>query len=290
MHRFSQSVVAACRQSTPEVLIATGMAPLTGAALRTCAQWGSYASIIRPTIRGTRHFAPFWHLAQSCRNMTRFSRRDARILATSPISAVARCIICPSAMTSGCRARRARFSKGTAPDVLFVGGADRDRVTFMTEFLRTGPARCLSRSLLATLSGDAPICPRSAGARSLVRADCCGQGESVPRAPRQPRRPRHAKLRNRRCRRLHAGRGYGRAPRNLRTGRSGGRLFPHSREAAARAGSLLADPAERARLSEAVRARVSCGAHTYRDRLITILEAASRIRRGRGKPRRDVVR
>jgi spore maturation protein CgeB len=65
--------------------------------------------------------------------------------------------------------------------------------------------------------------------------------------------------------------------------------FRTPREAAARAGSLLANPAERARLSGAVRARVSCGAHTYRDRLVSIIEAVARIRGARKGPSLNAV-
>jgi spore maturation protein CgeB len=50
-------------------------------------------------------------------------------------------------------------------------------------------------------------------------------------------------------------------------------------EAADRARALLADPAERARLSKAVQARVVGGAHTYRDRLRSILEAVTDLRK-----------
>src|SRR6516165_7140478 len=45
--------------------------------------------------------------------------------------------------------------------------------------------------------------------------------------------------------------------------------FRTAREAAERARAVLADPAERARLSAASRARISSGAHTYRDRLVS---------------------
>src|SRR6516165_10680361 len=55
--------------------------------------------------------------------------------------------------------------------------------------------------------------------------------------------------------------------------------FRSVREAAERAHALLADPAERARLSAAVKARIRSGEHTYRDRLATILKAAMQIRR-----------
>ena len=54
--------------------------------------------------------------------------------------------------------------------------------------------------------------------------------------------------------------------------------FRNAREAAERAKGLLADSAERARLSAGVRQKISRGAHTYRDRAVSILEVALRIR------------
>jgi spore maturation protein CgeB len=66
--------------------------------------------------------------------------------------------------------------------------------------------------------------------------------------------------------------------------------FRTPREAAERARLLLADPAERTRLSEAVRERiVSHGAHTYRDRLVTILGAAVRLKLGPAQTTADAA-
>jgi spore maturation protein CgeB len=60
--------------------------------------------------------------------------------------------------------------------------------------------------------------------------------------------------------------------------------FRDPREAGDRAGALLATPAERARLSREVRARISGGANTYRDRLLSILRLAlgEPLQRGAG--------
>jgi spore maturation protein CgeB len=51
--------------------------------------------------------------------------------------------------------------------------------------------------------------------------------------------------------------------------------FQSAREAGERAKTLLTDPAERARLSASVFARVSAGRHTYRDRLLSMLEVTA---------------
>jgi spore maturation protein CgeB len=56
------------------------------------------------------------------------------------------------------------------------------------------------------------------------------------------------------------------------------RFFSTPQEAAARAKFLLADPSERTRLAAAVRARITGAPHTFRDRLITMLEAGMALR------------
>lgn len=44
---------------------------------------------------------------------------------------------------------------GARPEVLFVGGVDRDRAAFMAEFLRTGPAPMTSGgAMIAALPKD----------------------------------------------------------------------------------------------------------------------------------------
>jgi spore maturation protein CgeB len=51
--------------------------------------------------------------------------------------------------------------------------------------------------------------------------------------------------------------------------------FRTPKQAAGLARLLIDDPAERTRLAASVRDRISRGAHTYRDRLCTILEIAA---------------
>src|SRR5205814_2484036 len=61
-------------------------------------------------------------------------------------------------------------------------------------------------------------------------------------------------------------------------------------EAAEHTRVLLANPAERARLSKAVHDRISGGAHTYRDRLRSIVEAVSERQDAKQVSRRGPVR
>jgi spore maturation protein CgeB len=179
---------------------------------------------------------------------------------------------------------RVRALDGPAPDVLFVGGADRERVAFMSEFMRTEPRVALvggywdrfpaMRPYATGLRTPEALCALTAAAK----VNLC----LVRRANRD-----------------------GHVMRSFEIAAVGGCMlaedtdehrelfgpdgeavvyFSTPGEAAERARLLLADPAERARLSAAVRARISHGAHTYRDRLISILEAAPRISRACREP------
>ena len=56
------------------------------------------------------------------------------------------------------------------------------------------------------------------------------------------------------------------------------RFFRNPKEAAERAALLVANPAERARLAAALRARVAIPQNTYGARLVTMLETASALR------------
>jgi spore maturation protein CgeB len=60
--------------------------------------------------------------------------------------------------------------------------------------------------------------------------------------------------------------------------------FRTAREAAERACALLANPAERTRLSAGVQGRIARGGHTYRDRMASILDVANRMRGPHNEP------
>jgi len=186
--------------------------------------------------------------------------------------------------------RRVRALDRPAPDVLFVGGADRDRVSFMTDFLNTGPRVALvgaywerfpaMRPYALGLQPPEVLCALTAEAK----VNLC----LVRRANRD-----------------------GHVMRSFEIAALGGCMlaedtvehreifgpdgeavvyFSTPRAAAERARSLLADPVERARLSAVVRARISRGAHTYRDRLVSIIETATRIGRVHGEPSQSAGR
>jgi hypothetical protein len=289
MHRFSKSVVAGCKQLEPEILIATGSAPLTGAALHTLRAMGivcvnySTDDPWNPALRAS------WHLRVLPQYDAILTTRRANIGSFVDIGC-REVHYLPFGYDEWLFCRRVRALDGPAPDVLFVGGADRERVSFMTDFLNTGPRVALVGgywerfpAMRSYALGLQP--PEVLGALTAeAKVNLC----LVRRANRD-----------------------GHVMRSFEIAALGGCMlaedtaehweifgpdgeavvyFSTPGEAAERAHSLLADPAERARLSAVVRARILRGAHTYRDRLVSILEAASQIRQAYGEPMQNAGR
>jgi spore maturation protein CgeB len=167
------------------------------------------------------------------------------------------------------------------PEVLFVGGADRDRIAFMNEFMGDGPIVSLVggywpkerglRKYALGLKGPAELFALTeAAAVNLIL---------VRRANRD-----------------------GHVMRTFEAGAIGGclavedtlehreifgddgesvRYFRTPSEAAKLCRSLIARPAERMRLSAAVKTRIRKGANTYADRLKSMIAEAEELRRGR---------
>lgn len=277
MRRFSSSVVSGCRLSTSAILIATGAAPLTATALRTLRAMGmvcvnySTDDPWNPALRAR------WHLLVLPEYDAVFTTRRANIANFSDIGC-AEVQYLPFGYDEWLFCPRARPLAELTPDILFVGGADRDRVSFMSEFLRTGPRVALvggywedfpaMRPYVLGRQAPEALCALTAAAK----VNLC----LVRRANRD-----------------------GHVMRSFEIAAVGGCMlaedttehreifgpdgdavvyFRSPGEAAERAQLLLADPAERGRLSAAIRTRISSGAHTYRDRLAAILDAAAQIR------------
>jgi hypothetical protein len=289
MHRFSTSVVAGCRQSEPEILIVTGAAPLTGWALRTLRAMGigcinySTDDPWNPALRAS------WYLRVLPEYDLIFTTRRANIGSFAAIGC-REVHYLPFGYDEWLCRRGARALDRPAPDVLFVGGADRDRVAFMTEFLSSGPQVALvggywerfpaMRPYALGLQPPEVLCALTAEAK----VNLC----LVRRANRDGHVMRSFEI---------AALGgcmlaEDTAEHREIFGRDGEAVvyFSIPREAAERAHALLAEPAERARLSAAVRARISLGAHSYRDRLLSLLGAAARTRRPRNEPRQSAGR
>lgn len=273
---FSAEVVADCARASPALLIATGAAPLTRAALRRLRGIGiacvNYATDDpwNETMR-----AP-WHLRALPEYDVVFTTRSANLDGFRAIG-VAAAHYLPFGYDD--ELFRGPAEKDGAPgvDVLFVGGADRDRIAFITQFLKCGLSLALVGGYWDRVPATRPYAlglqPPEALARltAAARINLC----LVRRANRD-----------------------GHVMRSFEIAALGGCMlaedteehrdifgpdgqavvyFRTPEEAAARARALLADPTERARLSAAVRQRVTAGRHTYRDRLSAILAIADGV-------------
>jgi hypothetical protein len=273
---FSNMVVERCARSTLDFLIATGAAPLTAEALRrlraagiTCVNY-STDDPWNPNLQAS------WYLRALPEYAAVFTTRRANIgdfrnLGCGEVHYL------QFGYDEWLWCRPSYDADGIAPEVLFVGGADRDRVAFMIEFMRGGPA--------IAFVGDYWERYPAMRARSL--------GHRPPDAVRALTKAARINL----CLVRRANRD-GHVMRSFEIAALGGCMltedtmehrdvfgpdgetvvyFRTPAEAAERARALLADPGERVRLSKAVQARILSGAHTYRDRLRYIVDVTTRI-------------
>jgi hypothetical protein len=289
MPRFSESVVSNCRRAQPQALIATGAAPLTGAALRALKAMGIVCVNYSTDDPWNRVLRASWYVRVLPEYDVIFTTRRANIGSFAEIGC-GQVHYLPFGYDEWLVCRRVRPLDGPAPDVLFVGGADRDRAAFAAEFMRTGLRVALVGGYWERFPAMRPYAlglqpPEVLSALTAeAKVNLC----LVRRANRD-----------------------GHVMRSFEIAALGGCMlaedtaehreifgpdgeavvyFGTAQEAAERARSLLANPAERARLSAVVRARISSGAHTYRDRLISILDAAIRIQRAHGGPSQSMGR
>jgi len=274
---FVDSVLARCGEARPETVITTGTAPLTAAALQALRRPGivclNYSTDDPWNPAQTASWfldaLPFYDLILTTR---RANVRDFQRVGCGNVQYL------PFGYDDVLFGDSGGPTQREAHDVLFVGGADDERVAFILEFMAAGPA--------VTLVGDYWKTGRQTRRFAL--------GHRTPDDVRILTAAAKVNL----CLVRRANRD-GHVMRSFEIAALGGCMlaedtaehreifgpdgeavvyFRSAREAAERARVLLANPAERARLSAVVRARISRGAHTYRDRLISILEAATRIR------------
>lgn len=275
--RFSEEVAQACARTPPDVLIALGTASLTRSALQKLRSMNIACMAFSSDDPWNTSLRADWHLAALPAYDIVFTPRRANIEDF-------RALGCAEVryLPFGFDEELFNASSGQmgAPswDVLFVGGADRDRVAFMTEFLGSGLRTALvggywERFPETRASALGFKTPGELGAMTAAaKVNLC----LVRRANRD-----------------------GHVMRSFEIAAAGGCMlaedtvehreifgpegesaiyFRNAREAAERASFLLARPAERARLSSAVRARVGGAENTYRARLATMLEEASALR------------
>ena len=194
------------------------------------------------------------------------------------VSAVGRCITCRLAMMRVYLRPRHTRASFHAHDVLFVGGADPDRVAFMTEFVRHG--------LSVAVAGG--YWERYAAFRAHAL------GIKPPEIIRALTAAAKVNL----CLVRRANRD-GHVMRSFEIAAIGGCMlaedtdehreifgpegeavvyFRNAREAAERTRALLSNSSERKRLAAGLHRRIVGGAHNYVDRLAAMLEIARQIR------------
>ena len=275
LNRFSNELVKACARDKPEILIATGMAPLTESALRTLRQLDivsvnySTDDPWNPAMRSEWHLRalPLYDLVFTPRrsNLDNFRRLGC-----------AKVHYLPFGYDENLFASAAYSSDTPAHDILFVGGADPDRAAFISEFMRYGPP-------VAVVGGyweRYPAFQQLALGTKLPEAICALTAAAkvnlclVRRANRD-----------------------GHVMRSFEIAAVGGCMlaqdtdehreifgpegeavvyFRDAKEAAQRARALLCNSSERKRLAASLHRCILGGAHTYAHRLATMLEVASR--------------
>jgi hypothetical protein len=273
LDRFSNELVETCARAKPNILIATGMAPLTEAALRKLRQWGivsvnySTDDPWNPAVRSK------WHLRALPSYDFVFSPRQSNLNDFRRLGC-AKVHYLSFGYDDSLFSSTEYFGDFHAHDVLFVGGADPDRVAFMTEFVRYGPLVKVAGGYWerypAFRAHALGLKPPSIirGLTAAAKVNLC----LVRRANRDGHVMRSFEI---------AAIGGCMLVEDTEEHRSifgndgdSVRYFRTPEQAATLARFLMDHPAERARLAASVRDRVCRHAHTYRDRLRTMLDIA----------------
>jgi spore maturation protein CgeB len=270
LDRVEAEIIAACATACPDILIATGAAPLTERSLHTLRGLGIFCINYATDDPWNPTQSARWHLrALPAYNMVFTPRRanlnDIRRLGCVDVHYL------PFGYDETLFAPPDGPINAPVHDVLFVGGADRDRVAFMTEFMRLGPSVALVGAYWDRFSG--------------MRHYALGH------KPPETLRDLTAAAKVNLCLVRRANRD-GHVMRSFEIGAAGGCMlaedtdehreifgpegeavvyFRHAEEAAARARALLCDLSERRRLAAGLHRRVVGGAHTYAHRLATML-------------------
>jgi spore maturation protein CgeB len=274
LRRFEQELVAVCAYAKPAILIATGMAPLTEYALRALRRLDvvsvnySTDDPWNPAVRSNWHLRalPFYDLVFSPR---RSNLDDFRRLGCVKVHYL------PFGYDESLFASAANSSDTSVYDILFVGGADADRAAFLTEFMRYGLPVAVAGGYWERYPG--------------FRANALGT------KPPEVIRALTAAAKVNLCL-VRRGNRDGHVMRSFEIAAAGGCMlaqdtdehreifgpegeavgyFRDAKEAAQRARALLCDLPGRERLATRLHRCIAGGAHTYADRLATMLGIAS---------------
>jgi len=270
LDQFSATVAAACDRHPPDLLITTGAGALTVGALQRLRQSGVKLANYSTDDPWNPLLRAGWHLRSLPRYDVIFTPRRANIEDFRRLG-------CGDVryLPFGFDSRHARppeapLALEDAPEVLFVGGADRDRAAFVRAFIGRGMPISLAGGYWERFAG---LRRHAAGVKSpdelraltsAAKVNLC----LVRRANRD-----------------------GHVMRSLEIGAIGGCMlaedtgehrelfgpdgesvayFKTPEDAAERARALIADPAERRRLAAALHARIWSGQHSYLHRLQAI--------------------
>jgi spore maturation protein CgeB len=275
--RVEAELVAAVRETSQAVVITTGLTPVSGKTIASCKDAGAvslHISTDDPWNPG--QFAP-WHLEALVRYDIVFTPRTSNIADFESL---------------GCRDvrflpfgydERLLEETGTDPDgpppkILFVGGADGDRAAFFDAFQAAGG----EASLIGAYWGQRPALSRRwlghLPPRQVVRLTRAAAVNLI--LVRRSNRDGHV-MRSLEAGVIGACLAVERTAEHERIFGVDGeavRYFDSPSQAATLCRELLADTVERERLSAAVGMRIRTGGHSYRDRLTTILAAASGLK------------
>jgi len=273
---FGRSVVDACEEFAPTWLVATGIAPLTASVLARVGALGvARINYLTDDPWNPAHRAS-WFLDALAHYDHVFSPRRAN-LADVRSAGCANATFLPFAYSERMHARAAEADRDEAgADVVFVGGADADRVTALEPLLAAGVDVRLygsywdrvraARRAARGHADPATIRRVTASARiALCLVRRANRDGHVMRSFEIPAigacmlaedTPEHREL-------------FG-APGEAVEYFSGGADLVREVRA------LLGDAAKRARLADAAHRLMTAGGHTYRHRLVTMLGRAGR--------------
>jgi len=276
LHAFSAEVVSRCVRVRPALLIATGAAPLTRTALRRLRGLGVACFNYSTDDPWNKAMRASWHLWALPEYDAVFTTRSANLECFRSIGC-ADVHYLPFAYDDELFSSPGEPHVPPIHDILFVGGADKDRIAFITRFLNLGLSIALVGGYWEQCGTTRPYAlglqPPEALAHltAAARVNLC----LVRRANRDGHVMRSFEI--------AALGGCMLAEDTLEHrqifGPDGQAVvyFRTAEEAAEKARGLLADKNERARLSMAARRCVVTGGHTYSDRLNAMLAVARRV-------------
>jgi len=274
LRQVSAEILCACTQTHPDLLISTGPAPLTRSVVHALRALGI------PCISFSTDdpWNPFqrsnWHLRALPEFDLVFTPRHANLDDLRRLG-------CPDVRYLPFAYDESLLAPPEVPvevrsfDVLFAGGADNERAEFMQAFMRAGTSVALCGAYWERYPATRPHALGQKGYQELRQLTAAAKVNLclVRRANRDGHVMRSFEI---------AAIGACMLVEDTEDHRAlfgadgeAVRFFSTPEEAATRARLLVADPAERARLAASVRVRITGDAHTYGDRLRSMLDAAA---------------